>query len=269
MGEGVCNFAIGERVGIGWLGHTCGHCLYSHVRSGEPLRYAIAHRIHPDGGFATHAVADAAFAFKLPDDGDPIALAPLLCAGLIGWRSLVAAGPGARLESLGSGRPLISLRRFAFGRRDGSLPSRVPEMSRRRILHVRSARPGPADRTRSRLSGSTPPSSLRPPGDLVPVALRAVNKGGRVVCGGIHMSDIPQSPPTPMGRAADPVCSRDARPGGAHATFWPLRQRLMSEPKQFATRWRPPILLFGACAPAMACGTSGRTGSAKPIRPSN
>src|SRR5690606_13325974 len=97
IGAGVSGRRLGERVGIPWLGHTCGRCPY--CASGhenlcdEPLFTGYTR----DGGFASHVVADADYAFALPDDGDPVALAPLLCAGLIGWRSLTAAGPGERI----------------------------------------------------------------------------------------------------------------------------------------------------------------------------
>ena len=97
LGSGVRDHKLGERVGIPWLGHTCGHCPYcvsGHENlCDEPLFTGYTR----DGGFASHVIADAAYAFGLPEDDDPVALAPLLCAGLIGWRSLVAAGPGERI----------------------------------------------------------------------------------------------------------------------------------------------------------------------------
>ena len=103
LGSGVWSLKLGERVGIPWLGHTCGHspyCLSGHENlCDEPLFTGYTR----DGGFASHVIADAAYAFNLPEDGDPVALAPLLCAGLIGWRSLVAAGPGERIGIYGFG----------------------------------------------------------------------------------------------------------------------------------------------------------------------
>src|SRR6478735_2480399 len=103
LGSGARTLKLGERVGIPWLGHTCGQCPYcisGHENlCDEPLFTGYTR----DGGFASHVIADAAYAFSLPEDDDPVALAPLLCAGLIGWRSLVAAGPGERIGIFGFG----------------------------------------------------------------------------------------------------------------------------------------------------------------------
>ncbi|GEO16278.1 zinc-dependent alcohol dehydrogenase family protein [Microvirga aerophila] len=194
LGGGVTGLRNGERVGVPWLGHTCGHCPY--CTSGrenlcdEPLFTGYTR----DGGFASHAVADAAYAFPLPDDGNPVALAPLLCAGLIGWRSLVAAGPGERIGIYGFGAAAHIITQvctwqerhvFAFAR-----PGDVAAQDFARSLGAAWA--GGSDQE--------PPERLdaaiifAPVGELVPLALRAVRKGGRVVCGGIHMSDIPQFP---------------------------------------------------------------------------
>lgn len=185
---------LGGRVGIPWLGHTCGHCSY--CASGhenlcdEPLFTGYTR----DGGFASHAIADGAYAFSLPADGDPVAMAPLLCAGLIGWRSLVAAGPGERIGIYGFGAAAHIItqvctwqgrRVFAFTR-----PGDVAAQDFARTLGAAWA--GGSDQE--------PPERLdaaiifAPVGDLVPAALSTVRKGGRVVCGGIHMSDIPQFP---------------------------------------------------------------------------
>lgn len=194
LGHGVINLKIKERVGIPWLGHTCGHCPY--CLSGhenlcdEPLFTGYTR----DGGFASHVIADAAYAFRLPDDDDPVALAPLLCAGLIGWRSLMTAGSGERIGIYGFGAAAHIItqvctwqkrRVFAFTR-----PGDVAAQDFARSLGAAWAGG----------SNETPPERLdaaiifAPVGDLVPLALRVVRKGGRVVCGGIHMSDIPQFP---------------------------------------------------------------------------
>lgn len=194
LGDGVPNLRVGERVGIPWLGHTCGHCTY--CTSGrenlcdDPLFTGYTR----DGGFASYVVADAAYAFPLPDSGNPVALAPLLCAGLIGWRSLVAVGPG---ETIGI---------FGFGAA-AHIITQVCTWQERRVFAF--TRPGDTvaqDFARSLGavwaggSNQDPPERLdaaiifAPVGELVPVALQAVRKGGRVVCGGIHMSDIPQFP---------------------------------------------------------------------------
>ncbi|MCG7393419.1 zinc-dependent alcohol dehydrogenase family protein [Microvirga sp. ACRRW] len=194
LGSGVRGRELGERVGIPWLGHTCGRCPY--CVSGrenlcdEPLFTGYTR----DGGFASHVIADAAYCFSMPDDGDPVSLAPLLCAGVIGWRSLVAAGSGMRIGIYGFGAAAhiiaqVCIRQgrliFAFTRPgDGA----AQEFAR----SLGAVWAGGSD--------ETPPKRLdaaiifAPVGDLVPVALRAVRKGGRVVCGGIHMSDIPGFP---------------------------------------------------------------------------
>ena len=194
LGDGVTGLRIGERVGVPWLGHTCGHCPY--CTSGrenlcdEPLFTGYTR----DGGFASHAVADAAYAFPLPDNGNPVALAPLLCAGLIGWRSLVAAGSGKRIGIYG------------FGAAAHIITQVCTWQGRRVFAFTRPGDTAAQDFARSLGavwadgSDEPPPESLdaaiifAPVGDLVPLALQAVRKGGRVVCGGIHMSDIPQFP---------------------------------------------------------------------------
>ncbi len=194
LGDGVAGLRIGERVGVPWLGHTCGHCPY--CTSGrenlcdEPLFTGYTR----DGGFASHAVADAAYAFPLPDDGNPVALAPLLCAGLIGWRSLVAAGSGERIGIYGFGAAAHIItqvctwqgrRVFAFTR-PGDTAAQDFARSLGAVWADGSLEPSPESLDAAII--------FAPVGDLVPLALQAVRKGGRVVCGGIHMSDIPQFP---------------------------------------------------------------------------
>lgn len=194
LGQGVATLKIGQRVGVPWLGHTCGHCPY--CASGrenlcdEPLFTGYTR----DGGFASHVVADAAYAFPLPEGEDPVALAPLLCAGLIGWRSLVAAGDARTIGIYGFGAA-------------AHIIAQVCLWQRRQVFAF--TRPGDsAAQEFARSLGATwaggsdeePPGRLdaaiifAPVGDLVPVALQATAKGGRVVCGGIHMSDIPRFP---------------------------------------------------------------------------
>lgn len=194
IGAGVSGFALGERVGVPWLGHTCGACDY--CRTGrENLCDAPGFTgCTRDGGYATHAVADARHAFALGEAGDDVALAPLLCAGLIGWRSLAIAGPGRRLGLYGFGAA-------------GHIVAQVARWQQRRVFAF--TRPGDAAaqafaRTLGAdwAGGSDEPAPepldaaiiYAPVGELVPIALRAVRKGGRVVCAGIHMSDIPAFP---------------------------------------------------------------------------
>jgi len=194
VGAGVTAFQPGQRVGIPWLGHTCGCCSY--CRSGaENLCDRPAFTGYTrDGGFATHVVADARFAFALEGFTDPVAAAPLMCAGLIGWRCLRKAGDGRRIGLYGFGAAAHILAQvcrwqgrevYAF-----TSPGDEAAQAHARSLGVRWA--GSSD--------ETPPEPLdaaiifAPVGALVPRALGAVRKGGRVVCGGIHMSDIPAFP---------------------------------------------------------------------------
>ncbi|MCP8891650.1 zinc-dependent alcohol dehydrogenase family protein [Sphingomonas faeni] len=194
IGSGVEGLRVGERVGVPWLGHTCGICSY--CRSGQenlcdaPLFTGYTR----DGGFATSVIADARYTFPLGDEGDDAALAPLLCAGLIGWRSLGKAGEGKRLGLYGFGASAHIVAQVAAwqGRsvyaftRPGDL---VTQAFARTLAAVWAGG-----------SDEMPPEPLDAAilfatvGDLVPLALKAVRKGGRVVCAGIHMSDIPSFP---------------------------------------------------------------------------
>ena len=190
IGEGVRDLAIGERVGVPWLGYTCGHCSYCVSGHENLCDTPLFTGYTRDGGFATHVVADAAYTFS-----DPIATyAPLLCAGLIGWRSLVAAGEARTIGLYGFGAAAQIIAQvcrwqgrtvFAFTR-----PGDEPAQAFARALGA--ARAGASD--------EAPPEPLEaaiifaPAGSLVPAALRTIRKGGRVVCGGIHMSDIPSFP---------------------------------------------------------------------------
>src|SRR3954470_9999252 len=194
LGETVGGFALGERVGVPWLGHTCGHCRYCTSGRENLCDAPLFTGYTRDGGFATHVVADAAFSFKLTGFGDPVATAPLLCAGLIGWRSLVAAGSGKTIGIYGFGAAAHIIAQvcrwqgrtvFAFTR-SGDEPAQAFARA------LGAAWAGGSD--------EAPPEALdaaiifAPAGSLVPAALRAVRKGGVVVCAGIHMSDIPSFP---------------------------------------------------------------------------
>jgi propanol-preferring alcohol dehydrogenase len=147
-----------------------------------------------DGGFATHVVADADFAFGLDGDADPVSLAPLLCAGLIGWRSLKKAGEGRRIGLYGFGAAAHIIAQVCVwqGREIHAFTRPADGQAQRFASDLGAAWVGGSD--------EMPPVALdaaivfAPVGALVPAALRAVRKGGRVVCGGIHMSDIPAMP---------------------------------------------------------------------------
>jgi alcohol dehydrogenase, propanol-preferring len=194
LGAAVTSLAPGRRVGIPWLGHTCGVCPYCVSQHENLCDRPVFTGYSRDGGFATHVIADAAFAFPLDGFDDPVATAPLLCAGLIGWRSLKLAGEGRRIGLYGFGAA-------------AHIIAQVCRWQGRDVYAF--TRPGDSAAQELALSlgacwvgGSedTPPEPLdaailfAPVGALVPAALGAVRKGGRVVCGGIHMSDIPQFP---------------------------------------------------------------------------
>lgn len=194
LGAGVSGLRLGERVGIPWLGHTCGVCPYCRA-SRENLCDAPEFTGYTrDGGYATSVVADARFSFPLGEEGDDVSLAPLLCAGLIGWRSLVIAGEGEKLGLYGFGAAAHIIAQvarwqgrsvYAFTR---AHDTETQDFARR----MGAVWAGGSD--------ELPPEPLdaaiifAPVGSLVPAALKAVRKGGRVVCAGIHMSDIPGYP---------------------------------------------------------------------------
>jgi propanol-preferring alcohol dehydrogenase len=194
LGSGVSGLERGERVGIPWLGHTCGVCPYCKMQRENLCDHPLFTGYTRDGGFATATVADARFAFPLGDAGSDESMAPLLCAGLIGWRSLTIAGDGKKLGLYGFGAAAHIL-------------AQVATWQGRSVFAF--TRPGDTktqDFARS-LGATWAGSSLEMPpepldaaiifataGDLVPLALKAVRKGGRVVCAGIHMSDIPSFP---------------------------------------------------------------------------
>jgi propanol-preferring alcohol dehydrogenase len=194
IGNGVIGLAPGMRVGVPWLGRTCGRCDY--CKSGrenlcdQPLFTGYTR----DGGYATHVIADARYTFKLPDSGDDVATAPLLCAGLIGWRSLRIAGDGKKIGLYGFGAAAHIIAQVArWQGRDVFAFTRAGDTAAQAFARDMGACWAGA-------SGDTPPEQLdcaiiyAPVGALVPAALAAVRKGGRVVCAGIHMSDIPSFP---------------------------------------------------------------------------
>ena len=194
LGAGVEGLSLGERVGIPWLGHSCGACPYCRSEQENLCDAPEFTGYTRDGGYATAAIADARFAFPMGEAGDAVALAPLLCAGLIGWRSLGMAGEAKRIGLYGFGAAAHIIAQaalwqgrsvYAFTR-----PGDAAAQAFARGLGVGWA--GGSD--------EPPPEPLdaailfAPLGSLVPAALRAVRKGGRVICAGIHMSDIPSFP---------------------------------------------------------------------------
>ncbi|PWJ10066.1 zinc-dependent alcohol dehydrogenase family protein [Jannaschia seohaensis] len=194
VGSSVTGFSAGQRVGVPWLGHTCGACTY--CRSGhENLCDAPGFTGYTiNGGYAEFCIADAKYVFALPDRADPVSLAPLLCAGLIGYRSYKLAGDLQTLGIYGFGAAahiLCQIARhqgveiYAFTR-DGDRAAQDFARSLGAIWAGGSSEPSPMPLDAAII--------FAPVGALVPIALRSVRKGGRVVCGGIHMSDIPGFP---------------------------------------------------------------------------
>ncbi|HLH11280.1 MAG TPA: zinc-dependent alcohol dehydrogenase family protein [Methylovirgula sp.] len=194
IGSGVTGLELGMRVGIPWLGHTCGHCPYCLGGRENLCDRPLFTGYTRNGGFASAAIADARYTFPLGEKGRDQDLAPLLCAGLIGWRSYVMAGEGRDLGIYGFGAA-------------AHIIAQVAKAQGRRIFAFTS----PGDRAAQDFASSLgavwtggsderPPEALdaaiiyAPVGPLVPTALAAVKKGGTVVCAGIHMSDIPSFP---------------------------------------------------------------------------
>jgi propanol-preferring alcohol dehydrogenase len=193
-GAGVERFAIGERVGVPWLGYTCGACRYCAGGRENLCDAARFTGYHLDGGYAEYTVADQRYCFAIPKEYGDAAAAPLLCAGLIGYRSLAMAGDAVRIGIYGFGAA-------------AHIVAQVARHQGRRIFAF--TRPGDADGQRFARelgaewtgdSDAKPPEELdaaiifAPVGPLVTAALRATAKGGTVVCAGIHMSDIPAFP---------------------------------------------------------------------------
>ena len=194
IGEGVDRFGVGERVGIPWLGWTCGECEYCRSDRENLCNLARFTGYTIDGGYAEFTVADARFCFPISGGFDDIAAAPLLCAGLIGYRSLRKTGDAARLGIYGFGSAArIIVQVACFQGREVYAFTRPGDKDKQEFARRLGAMwAGGAD--------EMPPKKLdaaiifAPAGPLVPVALRAIGKGGIVVCGGIHMSDIPAFP---------------------------------------------------------------------------
>ena len=194
VGSKVKGFRIGERVGVPWLGWTCGRCKF--CRSGrenlcERARFT-GYTI--DGGYAEYTVADARFCFRIPDAYDDVAAAPLLCAGLIGYRCLCKTGDARRLGIYGFGAAAHIIAQvarhqnrevFAF-----TTPGDITAQEFARRLGAKWAG-GSDEAPTEALDGAI---IFAPVGALLPAALRLLERGGVVVCGGIHMSDIPSFP---------------------------------------------------------------------------
>ena len=193
-GADVQRFARGERVGVPWLGYTCGACRYCRLARENLCDNARFTGYHIDGGYAEYTLADQRYCFPLPGEYDDLAAAPLLCAGLIGYRSLVMAGDAERLGIYGFGAAAHIVAQVARhqGRTVYAFTRPGDVAAQRFARELGAAWAGD--------SGSAPPEPLdaaiiyAPVGTLVVSALRVTAKGGTVVCAGIHMSEIPAFP---------------------------------------------------------------------------
>ncbi len=234
-GTAVNHLHRGQRVGIPWLGWTCGHCPFCRTNRENLCDQARFTGYTIDGGYAEFTVADASFVFPLPDAFDDVSAAPLLCAGLIGYRSLKKAGDARRLGIYGFGAA-------------AHIVAQVARFQKREVFAF--TRPGDstAQEFATRLgavwaggSDELPPVKLdaaiifAPAGPLVPAALRALEKGGILVCGGIHMSDIPAFPYRDLWEERT-ICSvanltrRDAEEFFALAPLVPVRTETQTFP---------------------------------------
>jgi alcohol dehydrogenase, propanol-preferring len=192
--EGGRTYADGTRVGVPWLGWTCGECRYCRTGTENLCDAARFTGYNLDGGYAEEAVADERFCFPIPETYPDTQAAPLLCAGLIGYRSLVRAGDAERIGLYGFGAA-------------GHIVAQIARSQGRRVFAFTRSGDDAAQALARRLeavwagdSTAQPPEELdaaiifAPVGELVPAALRAVRKGGSVICAGIYMSDIPSFP---------------------------------------------------------------------------
>ncbi|OGA44239.1 MAG: alcohol dehydrogenase [Betaproteobacteria bacterium RIFCSPLOWO2_12_FULL_62_13] len=193
-GAAIERFNIGDRVGVPWLGYTCGTCCYcasGHENLCDNARFT---GYHIDGGYAEYTLADQRYCFAVPDEYDDVAAAPLLCAGLIGYRSLVMAGDARRLGIYGFGAAAHIVAQVARhqGRELYAFTRPGDSEGQKFACELGAAWTGD--------STAMPPEPLdaaiifAPVGPLVVAALRATAKGGTVACAGIHMSDIPAFP---------------------------------------------------------------------------
>jgi propanol-preferring alcohol dehydrogenase len=238
LGRDVTGFATGQRVGVPWLGHTCGDCRWCRSGHENLCDAALFTGYDLDGGFAEFATADARYCFPLPDAYSDAEAAPLLCAGLIGYRALRMAGDARRLGIYGFGAAAHIVAQVA--RHEGrevyafTRPGDAPAQAFARSLGAVWA----GD------SGQAPPAALdaallfAPVGALVPASLRALDRNGVVVCAGIHMSDIPGFPYADLWgerqiRSVANLTRRDASeflalaprvPVRTSVTLWPLAE---------------------------------------------
>jgi len=230
-GPGVARFAPGDRVGVPWLGWTCGACAYCRTGRENLCPQAQFTGYTRDGGYAEFVVADARFCFPLPSGGNEAELAPLLCAGLIGYRSLLKTGDARRVGIYGFGAAAHIVTQVAVhqGREIYAFTRRDDRAAQQFARELGACWAGAAEQTAPVALDAA--IIFAPAGELVPLALRAVAPGGVVVCGGIHMSDIPSFPYELLWQERT-VCSvanltrRDAEEFLALAPRVPVRTRV-------------------------------------------
>src|SRR5215469_16006903 len=216
-GDDVADLAVGSRVGVPWLGATDGTCAYCTSGRENLCDRPVFTGYTRDGGFATHTIADARYCFALPEATDAAALAPLLCAGLIGWRSYRMAGEGAALGIYGFGAAAHILAQVAAwqGRRVHAFTRAGDTAAQAFACSLGAAWAGGSE--------EMPPEPLdaaiifAPVGALVPLALKAVKKGGRVASGRIPMSDIPPAADRTLREERQAVSVATLTPDYAHA----------------------------------------------------
>jgi propanol-preferring alcohol dehydrogenase len=269
MGPKTGRFKIGDRVGIPWLGWSCGECSYCRSEQENLCDSARFTGYTLDGGYAEYTVADQRFCFPIPSRYTDAEAAPLLCAGLIGYRSLVKAGDGKRLGIYGFGAAAHIVTQVAiYQRREIYAFTRPGDQEAQKFAKAMGV-------TWASGSSEMPPVKLdaaiifAPVGELVPLALRAVNKGGAVVCGGIHMSDIPSFPYSILWEERS-VCSvanltrRDGEEFLALAPRVPVRTNVetfpLEEANEALARLRAgkingaAVLVMGQAIPATSSG---------------
>lgn len=198
IGSGVTGLSKGQRVGIPWLGQTCGTCHYCQIQQENLCDHPIFTGYTRDGGFATATIADARFAFPLGEVGSDVSLAPLLCAGLIGWRALGMVGEAKTVGLFGFGASAHIVAQVAGwqGRKVFAFTQPGDVRTQTFACTLGAVWAGGSDMAPPELLDAA--ILFAPVGALVPAALKVVRKGGRVICAGIHMSDIPSFPYTDL-----------------------------------------------------------------------
>ncbi|MCG8324391.1 MAG: zinc-dependent alcohol dehydrogenase family protein [Thiotrichales bacterium] len=194
VGAGVEGISVGERVGVPWLGLTCGDCEFCRNGQENLCDEARFTGYHIDGGYAEYTLAHPQFVLPVPADADPIAIAPFMCAGLIGYRSYRMAGKAQRIGIYGFGAAAHIICQIAVqqGREIFAFTRAGDQSAQDFALSLGAVWAGAADTPAP--EGLDAAIIYAPVGELVPAALRSVKKGGVVVCAGIHMSDIPAFP---------------------------------------------------------------------------